>query len=449
MNRSEARQAPGPGTISFFSDLGKFRRDPLGKFFEYTLKFGDVVRYRGLWITHQITNPEHILQVLQTNAANYRKGRDYKILRLSLGQGLLTSEGTLWQRQRRMTQPMFQSQQVASAIRTMAEAAGSMTERWQQYSAAARVFDVVPELMRLTLTIAGRAMFSVDLESESEAIQEVLQVGREFSVDRAWSIVRVPHWVPTPRNRGHRASLEKFRAIVDRILEQRRSTPEPPHDFLWQLMSTRDESGAVMPDHQVRDEVATLLTAGHETTTLAIAWALFLLAQHPRVFAAVQQEIAFLNGHAPAYEDLSRLKYTRSVVDETMRLYPPVWVISRTAVCDDEVGNFQVPAGSEILIFPYITHRHPRWWAEPDQFLPERFAAENSRNRIRGSYLPFGAGPRTCVGLNFAMTEILVVLAIVLQRFRPELAMNSEAVTLDPSVTLRPRPGILMKIVSR
>lgn len=421
----------------------------MGKFFEYTLKFGDVVRYRGLWITHQITNPEHILRVLQSNAANYRKGRDYKILRLSLGQGLLTSEGNLWQRQRRMTQPMFQSQQVASSTGIMAEAAAAMLERWRQYSAENRIFDIVPELMRLTFTIAGRAMFSADLEAEAGAMQEVLQVGREFSVDRAWSVIRVPHWIPTPGNRRHRASLESFRAIVDRILQQRHKTPGPPHDLLWQLMAARDESGAPMPDHQVRDEVATLLTAGHETTTLALAWALFLLAQHPQVMEAVQREIEFLNGRPPAYEDLSRLKYTRNVVDETMRLYPPVWVISRTAIADDIIGGFRVPAGSEMLIFPYITHRHPRWWSEPERFLPERFAAENSRSRIRGAYLPFGAGPRTCVGLNFAMTEILVVLAMLLQRFRPELAMDPTTVKMDPSVTLRPEPGITLKMVSR
>jgi cytochrome P450 len=195
--------------------------------------------------------------------------------------------------------------------------------------------------------------------------------------------------------------------------------------------------------------VATLLTAGHETTTLALAWALFLLAQHPSALERVQREIAFLERRPPGYEDLSRLKYTRSVVDEAMRLYPPVWVISRTAIADDMIGGFRVPAGSEILIFPYITHRHPRWWPEPDRFLPERFAAENSRNRVRGAYLPFGAGPRTCVGLNFAMTEILVVLAILLQRFRPELAMRPEAVRLDPSVTLRPDPGITMRMINR
>jgi cytochrome P450 len=449
VNRSEGPKAPGPGTIAFFSDLGKFRRDPLGKFFEYTLKFGDVVRYRGLWITHQITNPEHILQILQANAARYRKGRDYKILRLSLGQGLLTSEGNLWQRQRRMTQPMFQSREVASSLAVMTEAAQAMCERWRQLRTGPHGFDIVPELMRLTLTIAGRAMFSFDLEAETQAMQEVLQVGREFSVDRAWSIVRLPHWVPTPRNRRHQSSLAKFRSIVDRILQQRRTAPDTPHDLLWQLMSARDENGAAMPAAQVRDEVATLLTAGHETTTLALAWALFLLAQHPSALERVQREIAFLERRPPGYEDLSRLKYTRSVVDETMRLYPPVWVISRTAVADDMVGGFRVPAGSEILIFPYITHRHPGWWPEPDRFLPERFAAENSRNRVRGAYLPFGAGPRTCVGLNFAMTEILVVLAILLQRFRPELAMRPEAVRLDPSVTLRPDPGITMRMINR
>jgi cytochrome P450 len=212
------------------------------------------------------------------------------------------------------------------------------------------------------------------------------------------------------------------------------------------LMEARDERGEAMSDKQLRDEVATLLTAGHETTSLALSWACYLLARHPEVVERICAEIQFLNGRAPAYEDLFRLKYTRLVIEEIMRLYPPVWVLSRTAIKDDEIGGYFIPAGSEILIFPYITHRHPKWWSEPDRFCPERFAPENSSGRPRYAYLPFGAGPRTCVGLNFAMTEIQVVLALLLQRFRLEPASEDDTVRLDPSVTLRPLPGVRVKL---
>lgn len=442
----QAAKAPGPGTISFFTELPRFRRDPLNGFFKYALRFGDVVRYRGMWITHQITNPEHILQVLQTNAANYRKGRDYRILRLSLGEGLLTSEGALWQRQRRMTQPAFQSQQMPRFISIMEQETEAMLRRWENFAAEGEAFDVVPELMRLTLNIASQALFTTNLESDVAAIQRSLEVGRDFSVDRAWSVIRIPQNLPTPRNLEHRRSLAGFHSIIDRMIAERRQSPQRVPDLLTLLMEARDENGAPMSGKQLRDEVATLLTAGHETTTLALAWALFLLAQHPEVVERVAAEISFLNGRAPAYEDLLRLKYTRNVAEETLRLYPPVWVISRTAITDDVMGGFRIPAGSEILIFPYITHRHPKWWPSPEKFIPERFSAENAPARVRGAYIPFGAGPRTCVGLNFAMTEILVVLAMLLQRFRLEPAADPLSVKMEASVTLRPNPGIPLRL---
>ena len=445
-SQQQRRKAPGPGTISFFTDLSRFRRDPLNGFFAYALKFGDVVRYRGLWVTHQLTHPEHILQVLQTNAANYRKGRDYRILRLSLGEGLLTSEGALWQRQRRMTQPAFQSQQMPRFIGTMEQKTAAMLRRWEDFASQGEVFDVVPELMRLTLNIASQALFTTSLESDIEGIQRSLEVGRDFSVNRAWSIIRVPQQLPTPRNLEHRRSLAGFHRVIDRMVEERRSSPQRVPDLLTMLVEARDEHGAPMSDKQLRDEVATLLTAGHETTTLALAWAIFLLAQHPEAVERIAAEVNFLNGRAPSYEDLARLKYTRNVAEEILRLYPPVWVISRTAIAEDTIGGFRIPAGSEILIFPYITHRHPKWWQSPGQFIPERFSAENAPSRVRGAYIPFGAGPRTCIGLNFAMAEILVVLAMLLQRFRLELAVDPGSIKAEASVTLRPNPGVPIKL---
>jgi cytochrome P450 len=447
LNRSsQLRKAPGPAPLQFFLDLPKFRKDALGGFFRAALTYGDVVRYRGVWITHQLSHPDHIQQVLQGNFANYRKGRGYKILKLSLGEGLLTSEGTLWQRQRKMTQPSFQGQQVASFVGTMAENTLAMLRRWESNAQQNTVFDIVPDFMRLTLNIAAQVLFTTNLEGDAESIRRTLDIGRDYSVDRAWSIFPPPLSIPTRRNREYRSALANIHGIIDRIIAARRREPTPISDLLTMLMEARDESGAAMSDKQLRDEVITLLTAGHETTTLVLAWTCFLIGMRPEVVERMASEAAFLNGRTPVYEDLMKLRYSRMVVEESMRLYPPVWTLARTAVNEDEIGGYRIPAGSEILIFPYITQRHPRWWHDPDVFRPERFAPENSAARPRYAYLPFGAGPRTCIGLNFAMTEILVALTLILQRFRIKLAIDPATMRADPSVTLQPRPGVPVRL---
>jgi cytochrome P450 len=333
--------------LGFFIRLPEFRQDPLGSFFQSALKYGDVVRYRGLWVTHQLANPAHIQHVLQTNFSNYRRGRDYHILKSSLGEGLLTSDGGLWQRQRKMTQPAFHSNRVAAFMQIMESHAEAMLERWQRFATDEQQFDIVPELMRLTLNIASQALFTTSLDSETEIIREALAVGRDYSVDRAWSIIRVPQSWPTPANRKYHNALARFHQVVDSIIAARRVSSERPADLLSMLMDARDDAGQTMSDKQLRDEVATLLTAGHETTTLALAWACYLIAQHPKVEQRMRSELEFLDGRAPGYEDLSRLKYTRMVIDETMRLFPPVWVLSRTAIEDDVIGGYRIPAGSE------------------------------------------------------------------------------------------------------
>jgi cytochrome P450 len=439
---SRQEKAPGPATLQFFLDLPKFRKDPLGGFFQAALKYGDIVRYRGVWITHQLSHPDHIQHVLQGNVANYRKGRGYKILKLSLGEGLLTSEGSLWQRQRKMTQPSFQGQQVASFVPTMADNALSMLHRWESNATQHTAFDVVPDFMRLTLNIAAQVLFTTNLEADAESIRRTLDIGRDYSVERAWSIFPPPLSLPTKRNREYRGALANIHGIMDRIIADRRKETARISDLLTMLMEARDDNGAPMSDKQLRDEVITLLTAGHETTTLALAWTCFLIATRPEVVERMTAEAAFLNGRIPTYEDLMKLRYSRMVLEESMRLYPPVWTLARTAINDDEIGGYRIPAGSEILIFNYITQRHPKWWQEPDTFRPERFAPENSAARPRYAYLPFGAGPRTCVGLNFAMTELLVVLTLLLQRFRLKLAIDPANVRPDPSVTLQPKPGV-------
>src|SRR5262249_42031609 len=359
--------------LEFFRRLPDFRQDPLRHFSRAAMEYGDVVRYRSLWSAYQLSNPDHIQQVLQSNFSNYRKGRDYKILRLSLGDGLLNSEGPRWQRQRKMTQPAFQSQQVGRFVRIMTDQTQALLTRWESFAKGNKILDLVPEFMGLTLNIASQALFTSTLESDAASIQEMLTVGREYSVNRAWSVIAVPLSFPTQRNRRYRRSIAAFHAIIDRMVAARRRTMERPADLLTILMEARDEDGGAMSDRQLRDEVATLLTAGHETTTLVLAWTCFLISTRPHVMERMAAEAAFLNGKVPIYEDLARLRYTRTVVEEAMRLYPPVWVISRTAVKADVIGSYRIAGGSEILIFPYITHRHPKWWQEPESFCPERF----------------------------------------------------------------------------
>lgn len=439
-------KAAGPPPLKFLLSLPQFRKDPLRGFFQMALDYGDVVRYRGLWISHQLSHPDHIQHVLQANFGNFRKGRGYNILKLSLGEGLLTSEGALWQRQRKMTQPSFQGQQVARFVTTMAENALGMLRRWEEYAAQGEIFDLVPDFMRLTLQIAAQVLFTTNLEADAESIRHTLEIGRDYSVARAWALLPPPLSFPTKRNREYRAALAHIHGIIDRIIAERRSAGARITDLLTMLMEARDETGAPMSDKQLRDEVITLLTAGHETTTLALAWTCYLIATRPEVMERMAAEAAFLNGRTPAYEDLMKLRYSRMVVEETMRLYPPVWTMSRTAVNDDEIGGIYIPAGSEILIFPYITQRHPKWWPDAETFRPERFAPENSAARPRYAYLPFGAGPRTCIGLNFAMTEILAVLALILQRFRLQLAIDPEKVQPEPSVTLQAKPGVPVRL---
>ena len=312
----------------------------------------------------------------------------------------------------------FQGQQVASFVTTMAENTQAMLGRWANHAAEQDVFDVVPDFMRLTLNIAAQVLFTTNLEADAESIRRTLDIGRDYSVERAWSIFPPPLSIPTRRNREYRGALANIHGIIDRIIAGRRQAPERIADLLTMLMEARDDNGAAMSDKQLRDEIITLLTAGHETTTLALAWTCFLIGTRPDVVERMTAEAAFLNGRTPAYDDLMKLRYSRMVVEESMRLYPPVWTLARTAVNEDEIAGYRIPTGSEILIFPYITQRHPKWWQDPDVFRPERFAPENSAARPRYAYLPFGAGPRTCMGLNFAMTEILVALTMLFQRFR-------------------------------
>ncbi|HEX8422351.1 MAG TPA: cytochrome P450 [Pyrinomonadaceae bacterium] len=447
------RQAtpPGLGVLDLFRVMPEMRRDPLRFFAGLSAKFGHVVGMKGLWTTYQITHPRDIEHVLQTNNQNYRKGRQYQEFRSSVGNGLLISEGEFWRRQRRLAQPAFHRQRINAFGETMTNSAAAMLARWQAYTGSGEPFNVVAEMMRLTLQIVGHTIFGTDLSADTDHIARSLDIARAHAIRRMWQPIKLPVTFPTRANRVFLRAIRESEQVIYRMIEARRRGEVATDDLLSLLMRARDEeTGEAMSDEQLRAEAATILTAGHETTALALSWAWYLLSLHPEVEAKLHAELeAVLLGRAtPAVADLPRLTYTRMVVEEALRLYPPAWVIGRTAIHDDEIGGYRIKAGSEIIMCLYVTHRHPEFWDEPDKFDPERFSPERVAARPRYAYFPFGGGPRQCIGNNFALMEAQLVLATVATRYRLRLTPG-QRVEPEASITLHPRHGIRMTLEPR
>ncbi len=436
--------APGLKFFEFFRALPDFRRDPLAFMSAQVTRYGHIVRYRGLWQTFQLTHPRDIEHVLQTNSQNYRKGRSLRALRPLIGDGLLTSDGEFWRRQRRLAQPAFQRQRIGLYAQAMTDATDALLARWRDLAARGETIDVTREMMRLTLHIIGLTMFSTDLSGESDTIARSLDVVRGFAINRMWQIIRPPLSLPTRSNREfHRAMRASERVILD-MIAARRSGAVQTDDLLTRLVRATDEEtgGGGMSDAQLRAEAITFMSAGHETTAVALTWLWYLLAQHAEAEAQLHAELKrVLNGRTPAHANLPQLTYTAMCIEEAMRLYPPAWGLSRNALGADKIGPYHVAPDSEILIPIYVTQRHPDFWADPDTFDPTRFTPAQTAARPRFAYFPFGAGPRQCIGNNFALMEMQLVVATIAQRFRLRL-VPGHPVVADPSITLRPRDGV-------
>ena len=438
---------PGPRGHLLLGSLREVQREPLELLRAGFREYGDIVGYRfgatrGLLLAH----PDHIRHVLHDNYRNYDKNNvDYAMLRRLLGDGLLTSDGAFWRRQRRLIAPMFHRQRVAGFCSLMVDSTLEMLERWEDLAQSGASFDAAAEMTRLTLTIVAKALFSADLSDDAEVIGAALtevnrQLGEFHLLDMLWMI-------PTLRKRRFRNAVRALDRVVDKIIDQRRRSTRRNQDLLSMLLDAVDEeTSQAMTPRQVRDEVLTLLLAGHETTANALVWTWYLLSQNPDAADKLHQELAGVLGErAPSALDLPQLPYTRMVVEESMRLYPPAWAISRNAVGEDQIGGYRVPRKTNLIICSFVTHRHPAFWDDPERFDPERFSPERSEGRPNFAYLPFGGGPRICIGKGFAMTEAQLILATVAQRYRLRL-MPGHPVELHPLVTLRPRHGMRMTL---
>ena len=442
------KTAPGPHGHFLLGSTKDIQRDPLRFGLALTRQYGDIVRIRLLfWPAYLVNHPDGIGYVLQKNQRNYNKDLyPYKVLKPLIGQGLVTNDGKSWFHQRHLMQPAFHRKRLAAFGTLMTSTTVTMLDQWQDFAEREQPLDVAAEMLRLTLRIVSKALFNSDLSHEMRTVDQAITTVNKVLSDYIY-IPFPPLNVPTPRNRSLQAASRTFDQVVYDIITWRRQQNTDTGDLLSMLLSARDEeTGQGMDDQQVRDEVITLLIAGHETVSTALTWTWYLLSHYPDVERRLHTELdTVLGGQIPKVEHLARLSYTRMVLEEALRLYPPAWVFGRKAIADDEIGGYFIPANSMIVLSPYLTHRHPAFWENPELFDPERFTPERSAGRPHYAYFPFGGGPRMCIGSNFALMEMQLILATVVQRYQLHL-VPGHPVEPEALLSLRPRYGLRMTL---
>ena len=453
-------EPPGPpanllGFLSFL--VFGSPRDLTDIYVSMAREYGDVVRMgAGPWRVYFVSHPDHVKYVLQDNNHNYGKQYAFnELLKQVIGNGLLTSEGEVWRRRRRLAQPAFHRRQIENFATTMVDETTIMLERWAILQRADKPFDVLVEMQDLATLIVGRALFSTDLSTGyTDTMRQNLRLTMEYLNRRMRRPLALPLWVPTPANRRlQKATRLSDEKVFDIIRERRKNlalNADGPNDLLGMLLAARDEeTGEGLTDQELRDEITTFIGAGNETTAVTLAWAWYLLSKHPEVARKLHAELdAVLGGRAPSAADLPQLPYSRMIIEETMRLYPAAWAIGRGIVADDVIGRFKIQKGGMMIVSPYVTHRRPDIWDNPEGFEPERFTPERVAERPRYAYFPFGGGPRQCIGNTFALMEAQLVLATVGQKYRLHLIPGC-TVEPGPIFTLRPNRPVMMTLQPR
>jgi cytochrome P450 len=425
--------------------FGPLNANPLEYFTKLARDYGDVagmrvLNFKSIFINH----PDAIEDVLVTNSRKFTKGKVLRANRHVFGEGLLTSEGEFWLRQRRLAQPAFHRARIASYAATMVNYTQRLLEDWRDGEER----DAHKEMMRLTLQIVGKTLFNADVESDARDVGKSLELLLEIGADFRRTIL-IPHWVPTPTNLRVKREVAQIERILYRIIAERRASGRDAGDLLSMLLAARDEDGSKMTDKQLRDETITLFLAGHETTASTLSWTWWLLAQNPAVEAKLHAELdSILGDRAPSFEDLPKLAHTGHIITESLRLYPAAWGMARLAIEDQEVAGYTVKKGMGVAMAQWVVHRDPRWYDAPEKFQPERWEGDLLKRLPRFAYFPFGGGPRQCIGNTFALMEAALILATIAQKFRLRLVANHPVVPLA-SITLRPRHGVRVLLESR
>jgi cytochrome P450 len=436
---------PGPKPHFLIGNMPLASPNPLAVFSRWAAEYGDIFYYRAGWIhVYFLNHPDLIEFVLVRNHQNFLKGRVIRNSRWFFGDGLLTSEGEQWKRQRRLTQPAFHRDRIALYAGVMTNYAEQMLSLWQDGA----VIDAHQEMMRLTLRIVVRALFDVEAE-ETEEISRSLNVMMRNNTGARLILPPFFRRLPTPQMFEFRRAVRKLNDTVDRIIDLHRRNERDTGDLLSVLIEVRDEDGSHMDDKQLHDEVMTFLLAGHETTALALSWTWHLLSQDSQVEHKLHQELdRVLGGRIPTVSDLSSLTYTERIIKESMRLYPPAWSVARTVIKDFELAGYRIPAGANVVMSQWIVHRDPRFFSDPEKFDPDRWSNGNLQKLPRFAYFPFGGGPRQCIGASFAMMEAVLLLATIAGRFQLGKVEGKPIVPVA-SFTLRPKEGIYVALKKR
>jgi cytochrome P450 len=437
------KRPPGPRGGLLLGSTFAYLRDQLGFLTAAVREYGDIVNLRlGNLNTYVLVNPEHIDYVLRSHADNFMKDKLTRWLIPLVGEGLLTSEGDFWRRQRRLTQPTFQRQQIERYAMVMVKQTERMLEAWHD----GQVRDTHEDMAHLTLAIVAKTLFGTDLAGEADVIGESLDVViNHFMSPMRW--FRFFDYLPLPSSQRYWRAIRRIDEIIYGIIRRHRASGQDTGDLLSRLVAARDEQGGGgMTDRQLRDEVVTLVLAGHETTALVLFYSFYLLAQAPETADRLAVELHdVLGDRPPTASDVPNLRYAEWVIRESMRLYPPAWGIAREALADCEIGGYDVPKGTQIFMVQRLVHRDARWFDDPEAFKPDRWDNDLIKRLPRCAYFPFGDGPRICIGNHFAMMEAVLLLATIAQRFRLEIEPG-QTLELLPSITLRPRYPIRMRL---
>ena len=448
---SQPKSVPLTKGLPLVGSLPQLIKNPFGYLKQAQETYGDIYNLNlGISKMLIVNHPRQMQYILVDNAQNYRKGGAmWDAIRAMLGNGLVVSEGSFWMRQRRMMNPQFHRQRLAALNDLMVSAIKEALDTWEE-SANGSEFNVAPAFSELTMKVITRTLFGTGLDQEEmDRVSKAMNYALTYII-QAIVLNSLPSWMPAPGKKEYEQSIKQIDETVYRIIaDSRKDKGESNHFMAMLLDMVDDETGEGMTDEQLRDEVTTLFLAGYETTSIALSWAWDLLTHHPDVMDKLQAEVdAALGDRLPTFADLMKLPYSRMIIQETLRIRPAAWQLPRTAVEDDEIDGYQIPAGTTITGLIYMCHFHPAEWDNPDVFDPERFRSEKSEKRHKFAYMPFGAGQRKCIGMDFALLEAQLALAMVAQRYKLTKATENMA---EPqlSTTLRPKGGVIVKLEKR
>jgi cytochrome P450 len=442
------RVAPGPKGSLFMGSLAEYKRDPIGMLQKLRREYGDFARCRlGPYVVYALANPAYIRHVLQDNNSNYIRGRFYERFKLFFGNGLLTTDGKFWFRHRRIAQPLFHRRRVEAFSDRITSSAELLIERWSTHAQSGAEFDILAESMWYTLSVLGKVIFNVDLSNVAERIGPAVRLGVQAMMPQGNINDFIPTWAPTRLNRSIWSGQAALRECMQWIIDEHKTSKHETEDLISLLLQARDEdTHKPLSDEEIYDEVMTVFLAGHETTGSGLAWALYEISKHPYTVQRLREEMRnVLGDRTPTSADIPQLPYLAMTIQECLRIYPPIWGYTRDAVEQDEVDGFRIPAGSSVFVSPYVMHRHPTYWTNPEAFDPERFSPAVAVKRPRFAYFPFGGGPRQCIGIHLAILQLQLAVAMIIRKYDLQ-AVPGHPIERGALISLRPLHGIRMTV---